>query len=166
MSIAVITPPKPIVSLQQAKQHLRVEDSGEDAYISGLIEAAIGHIDGPHGWLGLALGEQVIEATLCSREWSCRRRVPIGPLQEILTETPSADTRSVVVRYRAGHPFSGEGSHLASSVPAPIRQAILLMVGDLYANRESNSVGVAAHVVEMPTTVERLLLPYRVNFGC
>ncbi|MFY9292692.1 MAG: head-tail connector protein [Methylorubrum rhodinum] len=161
MNVVVLDPPKPIVSLQQAKRHLRVEDDGEDAYIADLVEVATAHIDGPQGWLGLALGEQILEATLCAPDWSASRRVPIGPLREILSETPSVDGRSVAVRYRAGHPVSGEGAALTSAVPAPIRHAILLMVGDLYANRESSG-SIQSHEVAMPTTVKRLLMHYRI----
>ncbi|MCY1249378.1 hypothetical protein D9M72_629060 [compost metagenome] len=43
-------------------------------------------------------------------------------------------------------------------VPAPLRAAILLLVGDLYANREARITG-TIHV-ENPT-VGRLMFPYR-----
>lgn len=48
------------------------------------------------------------------------------------------------------------------NIPAPIRSAILLMVGDLYRNRETTGQGSATlGTIPMSTTVEALLAPYR-----
>ena len=52
------------------------------------------------------------------------------------------------------------GYGAAEDVPAPIRHAILLMVGDMYRFTESAGPGQMASV-PMSTTVERLLAPYR-----
>lgn len=57
------------------------------------------------------------------------------------------------VTYTAGYGRSED-------VPAPIRHAILLMVGDMYRFTESAGSGQMASV-PMSTTVERLLAPYR-----
>lgn len=46
-------------------------------------------------------------------------------------------------------------------MPAPIRAAILLMVGDLYRNRDTTAVGTISKI-DMSTTVENLLAPFRV----
>ena len=56
MRVFVVTPPEPVVSIDEAKDHLRVDGDGEDALIEGLVAAATGHIDGPNGWLGRAIG--------------------------------------------------------------------------------------------------------------
>lgn len=48
------------------------------------------------------------------------------------------------------------------SVPASIRAALLLVVGDLYENREGVVVGT---IVAVNPTVERLLHFYRVGLG-
>lgn len=61
---------------------------------------------------------------------------------------------AVVVTFVAGYAD-------AASVPAPIKAAILLMVGDLYANRETAVIGVPAAEIPMSTTVQALLAPYR-----
>ena len=42
------------------------------------------------------------------------------------------------------------------------RYATLLMVGDLYAYRETAVTGVSTAPVQMSTTVEALLAPYRI----
>lgn len=47
----------------------------------------------------------------------------------------------------------------ADAVPAPIKAAILLIVGHLYENREASTVGVSAEL--LPMAVDALLAPYR-----
>ena len=47
-------------------------------------------------------------------------------------------------------------------VPASVRAALLLVIGDLYENREGAFVGVSR--VDNPTVL-RLLTPYRVGLG-
>lgn len=68
---------------------------------------------------------------------------------------PSLDTDRPALRvaYVAGY-----GTN-AADVPAPIRHAILMLVGHWFANREAIAVGVAPSVV--PLGVEALLAPYR-----
>lgn len=61
---------------------------------------------------------------------------------------------AVAVTYAAGY---GEA---ASDVPAAIRQAMLLMVGDMYRFPETVALG-SASAVPMSATVDRLLSPYR-----
>lgn len=47
----------------------------------------------------------------------------------------------------------------AASVPAKIKQAMLLMIGEMYEYREESVVGTV--VAKMPNTAERLLWPLR-----
>lgn len=64
-SVLVITPPAvQVVSLSEAKRHLRVDHTDDDAYITTLIDVAIGAIDGPAGWLGRSLVKQTLELRL------------------------------------------------------------------------------------------------------
>ncbi|GAA0262635.1 hypothetical protein LNAOJCKE_5185 [Methylorubrum aminovorans] len=165
MSVTVITPPEAIVSLEEAKRHLRVEHDSDDAYIEGLIGVATSAIDGPMGWLGRALGEQTLETEVSACTWRDDPSLPYPPLLAVESETPSQDGRKVRIRYRAGYPVVGEGDNRRSTVPAPIRQAVLLMVGDLYANRENGGPSASAAAVSMPVTADRLLQPFRVYFG-
>ncbi|MGA0587269.1 head-tail connector protein [Dyella sp. KRB-257] len=94
------------VSLDEAKLHLRVDDTADDSLITPLITAAREHV-----------------------EKFIKRPVP-------WQDEAGADV----------------------AVPASIKVAILLIVGDLYANREGQFVGVAR--VHNPT-LDRLLWPYR-----
>lgn len=67
---------------------------------------------------------------------------------------------AVTVRYVAGYAPIGSPTDYAEPVPQPIKQAILMMVGHFYENRESVAVGVS--VAEMPMGVDALLWPYRI----
>ncbi len=67
-------------------------------------------------------------------------------------DRPDAVTATMTVGYGAA----------PADVPAPIRSAILLMVGDLYRNRETTGQGASPlGSIPMSTTVEALLAPYR-----
>ncbi|EJL21899.1 head-tail connector protein [Novosphingobium sp. AP12] len=183
MRVFVVTPPEPVVSLDEAKAHLRVRHGAEDDLIKAYVAAATGHIDGPEGWLGRAIGMQTLEV----REDVFRdcMRLPFPPIVDIVsvkhldaaaaevTILPSeyevrglligsafgkrwpsvlAQPESVRIQYRAGY----------DTLPPAIRAAILLMTGDLYANRETTAAGTSTASIPMSTTVENLLQPFRV----
>ncbi len=186
MRVFVITPPDPLV-LDEVKAHLRVEGDDEDTLIEAYVAAATAHIDGPDGWLGRAIGIQILEARCDTLTCGDCIRLPFPPVIELVSvsyldgtgveqmadldefevmgrdlvasgsEWPwiggSTRREAVRIRYRAGY----------ETIPAAIKAAILLMVGDLYRNRETVSAG-AMTQVPMSTTVENLLAPYRV-FG-
>lgn len=65
------------------------------------------------------------------------------------------EAAGVRVRFTAGY-----GN--ASAVPAPIKQAILLLVGSLYENREDVLVAQGVTVMRIPFGVQALLMPYRI----
>ncbi|MAM37496.1 MAG: hypothetical protein CL949_03105 [Erythrobacter sp.] len=74
-----------------------------------------------------------------------------------------ADADVVRIRYRAGYAVNPDADPVVPNIPAPIRAAILLMVGDLYRFRTSASdMNITATSIPMSTTVESLLQPYRV----
>lgn len=62
----------------------------------------------------------------------------------------------VRVRFVAGYGAAG------TAVPGPIKSAILLMVGDLYENREDTIIASGITIGKLPRGVEMLLMPYRV----
>jgi uncharacterized phiE125 gp8 family phage protein len=68
---------------------------------------------------------------------------------------------SVRMRYRAGYVEDAEASPLVAAVPFDIKAAILLMVGTLYAQRETVVIGQS--VSELPWSAELILRPYRVH---
>ena len=68
------------------------------------------------------------------------------------------DAESVRFRFTAGHAIDGE----ADSLPAPIKAAVLLMIGDLYEHRETVVIGTISSRIPVSTAVESLLSTYRV----
>lgn len=183
MRVVVVGGPVSALHLDEVKQHLTVEHDEDDALIAGMAEAATAHIDGPDGWLGRAIGEQSLEAYLEAPTFDRVICLPYPPVIAVTSiearradgwelipadhyEVRGAevwragsiawprwvdDPEAVRVRYTAGY----------SALPAPIRAALLLMVGDLYQNRETVTEGAVAQI-PMSTTVARLLAPYRV----
>ncbi|RVD15372.1 MAG: phage gp6-like head-tail connector protein [Mesorhizobium sp.] len=186
MDIVVITPPAPVVTLEEAKAHLPVDFGDDDLLITAMIAAVQGNIDGPDGWLGRAIGVQTLEMRLpsfCGRDGSSciPLRCPpvtapvsvkyldgdgvdqtfdsasyrlvgddmIAPAYNVSWPSARLDHESIRIRYTAGY----------EEVPAPIKAAILLHVGHLYANREAVSLENIA--TELPLGVQWLLSPYR-----
>lgn len=170
MRVVVVEAPQPVVTLDRAKQHLRVDGIDDDALIEGYIAAATGMIDGPTGWLGRTIGRQTLEATFAVVD--CRRvTLPYPPVAQVDAVTltragiamPIAASRytvigetvvfrdlvtsaddSLTVRYRSGYDV----------VPPTIVTAILLMTGELYAKRDGGDATFTAAVA--------LLQPLRV----
>lgn len=124
------------VSLSEAKAHLAVIHNADDALIGAFIAAARESVERNTGYA-------LVEA---SYEWA-----PVGQRQSPLPIEPATVTSA-----------AGEYPVLFTTtpgpMPGPLRAAILLTLGDLYANREGLVVG--ATCVENPT-VDRLMFPYR-----
>lgn len=172
------------VSLDEAKAHLRVDGSDEDALITGLINAATAHLDGWSGVLGRALVTQTwsqtydaftnplrlpmpaasvtsvtyvdadgVTATVASDQYVLRADALgslVEPAHGATWPTPRSQSGAVAVVFTCGT--------AAADVPAAIKAAILLMIGDLYASREAVVTGTI--VAENPT-VAALIAPYR-----
>jgi uncharacterized phiE125 gp8 family phage protein len=77
----------------------------------------------------------------------------IYPALNIDYPAPACREDAVTVQFVAGYTD-------AASVPKGIRQALLLMLGHLYENREAVVVGGGASVVTVPLAVESLLEPF------
>lgn len=77
------------------------------------------------------------------------------------TSWPSArcDAESVRIRYAAGYAVP-EGEDAVAAIPPPIRSAILLLVGDLFHNRDGQVSGAAA-ALSANETLRNLLTPFR-----
>ncbi len=189
MRVTVITPPEPVVTLQEVADHLRLgDDLDEFSYIEGLIAAVTGNIDGPNGWLGRAIGVQTLEAylpsfgvtsiylpyppaidvvsvdyvdesgataTVDAADYELRGNAlrPVWSKSWPTTQWQGCEGEVVRIRYRAGY----------EQVPAPIKAALLLMVGDLHRFRSSASdMNITPTAIPMSTTPARLLSPFRV----
>jgi uncharacterized phiE125 gp8 family phage protein len=80
----IVPPPIKPVTLAEAKAHLRVDNTDEDALINILIDAATSYIDGPTGFLGRALVDQTWELLLDAFPVN-EIKIPIPPLLEVVT---------------------------------------------------------------------------------
>ena len=59
---------------------------------------------------------------------------------------------------------AAEGGHTPENCPQAVKQAILLMVGDLYKNRETGSVGMAPQAFATSLSVDILLGTSRLHW--
>lgn len=159
MRVVVITPPEPVVTVEEAKLHARIDGDVEDALVERLIATATRSIDGPDRWPGVALGQQTLELRLNS--FACAEiTLPCPPIIEIVSvkyldsngvdqTLPSQDyrqlARSIVPAWSKSWP-SGRLDREAvriryragyEAVPEDVRGGIIAAVADMYANRET-----------------------------
>ena len=78
----IVAPAALAVSLDEAKEHLRVDHDAENDLITALIQAATAWLDGWSGVLCIALEAQTLELTLDAFPSGCIR-LPIGPTTAI-----------------------------------------------------------------------------------
>jgi len=167
------------VSLQEAKDHCRALHDDEDALIEGLIGAATQHVEKQ---TGRAIAPQTWQLTLDG--FGSEITLPLSPLRSVASvvytdpagasQTASAslytvDTASepgrVVLKKDAEWPETADVVGAVrityeagyTTVPAPIKHAILLLIGHWFAHREA--VGDTATV--LPMAVDALLVNYR-----
>ena len=184
MSLQLTIPPavEP-VTLDDAKAHLRVDTTDDDALITSLISAARARAEWHTGrafvtqswtlWLDVSPCNGIVE-------------IPLPPLQSVASVTAyamddsatvldaasyQADTASsparLTLKPNAAPPaalrrinaiavaFTAGYGDAGSDVPAPVREAILKIVANFYVNR-----GDAAAVT--PAEALALLAPYRI----
>lgn len=168
------------VTLAEAKLHLRVDHSDEDALISALITAARTDAENrlqrtliTSGWaltldgffslqtlpmapiLAVASVAYVDGAGATQTLPGAAYRVdaPAALLQPVSSWPATADqSNAVTINYTAGF------GPAAADVPAPIKAWVLLAIGDMYANRERS-----AERPKVPQGfADGLLDPYRI----
>lgn len=82
----LVTPPVTLpVTLAEAKRHLRVDGSDEDALIDGLIRAVVSYLDGWTGILGCCLVEQTWRQNF--DHFGCWMHLRLDPIIEIVSIT-------------------------------------------------------------------------------
>ena len=174
------------ISVDEAKAHLRIDDAAEDMLISSLILTARLHVESA---LGLAMMTQNWMVLLDRWPRNRRVLLPLRPVQSVNevrvldgAGSPTvvasgnyvvdvASTQARVVANGAGWPVPGQpvnGIEIdivagygasADDVPAPLRQAVLLLVAHWYEHRDPVEIG--SQDVSIPAAVSRLLKPYR-----
>lgn len=175
------------ITLAEAKAHLRIDGSEEDALINSLIITSRLHVEAA---LGLALitqswsyfidrwprGRSVVlplkpvQAVSQVRVWAADGSSQIIPAASYLLDGPGSPPR-LVWHGAASPPVPGRLANgieigleagyggAAADVPAPLRQALLLLVAHWYEFRAPVEIG--ASDVEVPHMVSTLLAPYR-----
>lgn len=175
------------LTLADARAHLRVLDTSEDAQVTAWIGTATEQMDGKDGLLGRALVTQSWELLLDRFPCGSEIRIPLPPLQSVqsvtyvdtagVTQTlptsvyavDAASAPGVVsLKYAQVWPATRDernavtiaftcGYGAAASVPERLKSAIKLLIGDLYAHREAQGEPLSRNA-----TVDALILPFRV----
>jgi uncharacterized phiE125 gp8 family phage protein len=182
--VRVSQPTTTPVSLIEAKAHLRVDHNDDDTLIGSLIAAAVDHLDGWSGILGRALVTQTWRQDFA--DFGCLR-LALGPVASIekieyfdgdnanqtladTVYTHFTDARGSYVDLKPDQSWPGTYSRPdavsvtyvagvpVNDVPAALKAAILLMVGNWYANREATT---ETTMTELPLGAYALIAPYR-----
>ena len=160
------------VTLEQAKDHLNLIDfDDDDVYIEDLIDvseaAVLNEIRAWSTGTGTVTTDGSITLTGTSTSFTDYQAGDFiklyGETQRTIATIVSDTSLTVSVAFStssSGLSYSVMNSGLVDGVlPKPLYQAILLMVGQLYAQREPVTVGVTA--VKCPFTLEYLIAPYK-----
>lgn len=160
MTLTRITAPATgVITLQEARDHLRVTSNEEDELISGYVATASAYLDARDGILGEALVTQTWRYAL---DYPQEVTLPLGPVQSITAvryiDDAGAEQTYSAANYRlvdgrielvagAEWPIVADqtdafwidfvaGYGAAAAVPATARHAALMMVAELYQTRE------------------------------
>lgn len=163
-----------IVSLEEAKAHLRVDYDDDDALIGAIVSSAVARLDGFQGVLGRALLPQTWAQEYDG--FSGDLVLPFGPILSVTSVAYDSETfsdyrllvdgRGPFLRVNDGESWPSSDGPVtvtfqagyadAASVPSPIKSAILLHIGTLYEYRET-----LAEKVSPSMAYEALLAPYK-----
>ncbi|MEN2980866.1 head-tail connector protein [Tistrella bauzanensis] len=120
--LRLITAPDPVITLDEARAHLRVDHEDEDDLIAAQIAAATAMVDGQDGWLGRCIGVQTWRATWDGSAWPEGRSgavpIPLPPLVSIGAVSivdPAGDTQALVAD--TDYRVADGGSYLSAIVP-------------------------------------------------
>ncbi len=171
-----------VISLEEIKTHLRINHSEEDIYLTSLLEAAIEYCE---NFTGRVIKQKIVEIILDT--FPARiLKLPITPVidvtsinytnskeEEIYIEALNyvkvLETEPPLVVHKESWPQDvinipgkvrvavNAGYEIA---PQSIKQAVLLLCGHFYENREA--VSIKGELKELPFSVSALLYPYKV----
>lgn len=183
MGLVLITPAAASpVTLAEAKTHCRVDGSDEDTLITGLIAAATNYVE---QYTGRAIGAQTWRLT--QDTFSDNILLPMGPVQSIssvqyydtagvlqtvassvYTLDADSDPAWLVRNANEAWPATLNGINAVrvtyvtgyATIPAAVKQAILLLIADWYNMRENTTL-TTNQPTEMPHAVTALLANFR-----
>lgn len=183
--VTVTPPAEEPVSLEQAKEYLSIGE-GEttfDGVLGAFVSAAREHVESV---TGTRLAEQTVE--LRASTFGDLERLPIGPVQDVTGIV--YDDAAGIAQTIAGEAFELAGAGLEQGIrpayganwpvaravegsiritatigytatPGPVRVAILRMVADMFANRETVAAGTMNQVLDS-AQIMALLANYRI----
>ena len=157
MSLRVITPPTPVV----VPADIAGSHAADDPKVIAAIAAVTGTLDAPTGWLGRAIGAQTLELRL--ERFDCGEiALPCPPIigsvvieyldTDLDEQTFDAENYELLsdgrIWLKTGKSWPTLGQHPEpiriqyqagySTVPAAIKQAVIVMVQDLIATSAEN----------------------------
>ena len=172
-----------LVTLLEAKNHLSLfEDTTFDAYLAEIIIAATTHagsfigqpldvmvvIDFYGAWdTRLILSKEYIDSITAVRYYAPDNTVVVVPTNDYLVDSSSEEAAIVFTTPQSAE-LSGDISNpiqieysswfVNAAENRAIKQAVLILIGDLFKDRETNTEGgsTRSHL-----SAERLLAPYR-----
>lgn len=187
MQFTVFTPPSgEVVTLDEAKAQCRVVDTAEDGLIAGYILAARQYCE---SICGSAFMTQTLDAVFDGFGPLTLPRYPVQSITSVtyldtnsVSQTLDAENYFLTSSLRPMHLITAYGQSWPdtyrqpgavtvrfvagygskpSDTPEPIRQAILMLVGHWFENRESVTSGALS---EAPLSTSALLAPYRIYY--
>lgn len=179
------------ISLNEVKAQLRIDGSADDTLLTSYIAAARAYVesttglalntqtwemtlhDWPYGSNPIVLPKQPVQSitSITYADQANQTQTLASSVYEIdVTRTPAFITltensdwpdiydkqAAITIRFVAGYGAT------AASVPEPIRQAMLLLVGHWYANREQVTLGAGLTATQLPLGMDALLQPFKV----
>ena len=164
------------VTLADAKNHLRVSDAGDDALIAGALAAAVRAIEARAGLAVMTQGWR-LALDAAPEETLILPLAPVQSVDAVAVSGVAVDLSAYEVavgapgRLRVAAPWPAPASPIgditvdftagfasAADVPAPLKQAALMLTAHFYENRESAG---EARVYTVPRSVDALIAPYR-----
>ncbi|MGJ8561088.1 MAG: head-tail connector protein [Litorimonas sp.] len=156
-------PPAEPISLSEAKAFLRVDHDDEDALIQTLIASARERLE---SHLNITMVQRSMQVAVSSGETIKLPRWPVLSIDRVTIDgEPTydfvADLRCRPARIKVDTLgafeiiFTAGYGAVPSDVPAPLRQAMLLLVARGFEHRDGSSD-------TLPLMVDALTMPYRV----
>jgi len=190
MALTLVTgPTSEPLTLQQAKDHLRLDTDDDDALVLDLIKAARVWVEGQTKRAILTqTWDYSIDWGYPYRDGQPYIQLPLNPVSSVTSITyvdgsspnPSLSAGDYTVAARK------HGSYIVpaynttwvtprsvpdavvvrfiageSSCPKPLERAIALLVTHMYENRETIKAGQGQVLVDIPYTLEAMISPYR-----
>jgi hypothetical protein len=161
------------ITLEEAKDHCRVDFDDDDVYILALMDVAetaiLNEVKGQYPGTGTVTtaGTTTLEGdsdTIFIDECKAGDTIIVsGETSRVIASITDLNTLITTVAFTtsdSGLSYVIQPTPLESSVlPKPLKQAILLLIGNLYNQREPINVG--NMVTKIPYSLDFLIAPYK-----